>query len=40
MSYSNINEVFNINNIDKDSNFIFRYVDNDRGIKISPEVIY
>ena len=32
--------VFNINNIDKDSNFIFRYVDNDRGIKISPEVIY
>ena len=32
--------VFNINNIDKDSNFIFRYVDNDKGIKLSPEVIY
>ena len=39
-SYKDYILVFNINNIDKDSNFIFRYVDNDRGIKISPEVIY
>ena len=39
-SYKDYILVFNINNIDKDSNFIFRYVDNDRGVKISPEVIY
>lgn len=39
-SYKDYILVFNINNIDKDSNFIFRYVDNDRGIKLSPEVIY
>lgn len=39
-SYKDYILVFNINNIDKDSNFIFRYVDNDKGIKLSPEVIY
>lgn len=32
--------VFNIDNVDKDSNFVFRYVDNDKGIKLSPKVIY
>ena len=39
-SYKDYILVFNINNIDKDSNFIFRYVDNDKGIKLSPKVIY
>lgn len=32
--------VYNINNIDKDSNLIFRYIDNNRAIKLSPKEIY
>lgn len=39
-NYSDYIFVYNINNVDKDSDFVLRYIGNDRTIKLSPEVLY
>ena len=39
-NYSDYTFVYNINNDDKDFDFVLRYIGNDRTIKLSPEVLY